>query len=31
MGKMPDGVLMVKSLEAILPVSSSLSCFDLKN
>jgi hypothetical protein len=29
MGKMPDGVLMVKSLDAILTVRSSLSCFDL--
>ena len=30
-GKIPDGVLIVKSLEAIVTVSSSLSCFDLKN
>ena len=31
MGKMPDGVLMVKSLEVILTVRSFLSWFDLSN
>jgi hypothetical protein len=31
MGKMPEGVLMVKSLEVILTVRSVLSWFNLSN